>query len=40
VKDQKINLDMSKGVKGIETNVWLTVKDNNGVEHTGTLFVN
>ena len=28
------------GVKGVETNVWLTIEDENGKEHTGTLFVN
>ena len=40
VSEQKIMLDLSKGVKGVETNVWLTVVDNLGIEHTGTLFVN
>lgn len=40
VSEQKIMLDLSKGVKGVETNVWLTVVDNQGIEHTGTLFVN
>lgn len=40
VSEQKIMLDLSKGVKGVETNVWLTVEDENGKEHTGTLFVN
>lgn len=40
VSEQKIMLDLSKGEKGVETNVWLTVVDNHGVEHTGTLFVN
>jgi hypothetical protein len=40
VNEQKIMLDLSKGVKGVETNVWLTVVDNQGIEHTGTLFVN
>jgi hypothetical protein len=37
---QKIILDFSNGVKGPETNVWLTIQDENGTEHTGTLFVN
>lgn len=40
VSEQKIMLDLTKGVKGVETNVWLTIKDENGKEHTGTLFVN
>lgn len=40
VSEQKIMLDLTKGVKGVETNVWLTIKDENGMEHTGTLFVN
>ncbi len=40
VSEQKIMLDLSKGMKGVETNVWLTVVDNQGIEHTGTHFVN
>jgi hypothetical protein len=40
VSEQKITLDLTKGVKGVETNVWLTIEDENGKEHTGTLFVN
>ena len=40
VNEQKIMLDLTKGVKGVETNVWLTIQDENGKEHTGTLFVN
>lgn len=40
VSKQKIFLDLSKGVKGVETNVWLTIQDKNGIEHTGKLFVN
>jgi hypothetical protein len=40
VCEQKILLDLTKGVKGVETNVWLTIEDENGKEHTGTLFVN
>ena len=40
VSEQKIMLDLTKGVKGVETNVWLTIEDDNGKEHTGTLFVN
>jgi hypothetical protein len=40
VRDQKISLNLTKGVTGVETNVWLTIQDENGIEHTGTLFVN
>lgn len=40
VSEQKIMLDLTKGVKGVETNVWLTIEDENGKEHTGNLFVN
>jgi hypothetical protein len=40
VSEQKIMLELTKGVKGVETNVWLTIQDENGKEHTGTLFVN
>lgn len=40
VCEQKIMLDLTKGVKGVETNVWLTIEDESGKEHTGTLFVN
>ena len=40
VNEQKIMLDLTKGVKGVETNVWLTIKDKDGKEHLGTLFVN
>jgi hypothetical protein len=40
VSEQKIMLDLTKGVKGVETNVWLTIEDESGKEHMGTLFVN
>lgn len=40
VSEQKIMLNLTKGVKGVETNVWLTIEDESGKEHTGTLFVN
>lgn len=40
VSEQKINLDLSKGITGVETNVYLTVVDKDGKEHVGTLFVN
>ncbi len=39
VSEQKINLDLSKGITGVETNVWLTVQDKLGVKHVGTLVV-
>lgn len=39
VSEQKIEVNMSNGVHGVETNVWLTIVDNDGVEHIGTLFV-
>lgn len=40
VSEQKIMLDLAKGVKGVETNVWITILDENGKEYSGTLFVN
>jgi hypothetical protein len=40
VADQKVNLDLSEGSSGIQTNVHLTIKDNDGSEHQGLLFVN
>jgi hypothetical protein len=40
VIEQKILLNLTKGIKGVETNVWLTIEDESGKEHTGTLFVN
>lgn len=40
VSEQKILLDLTKGVKGVETNVWLTIEDESGKEHTGTLYLN
>lgn len=40
VSEQKIEVTLSNGVHGVETNVWLTVVDNDGIEHLGTLFVN
>lgn len=38
--EQKINLNLSNGINGVETNVYLTVVDKEGKEHTGTLIVN
>jgi transcription antitermination factor NusG len=40
VSEQKIEVNLSNGVHGVETNVWLTVVDNDGIEHLGTLIVN
>ena len=40
VSDQKIVANLSNGINGVETNVWLTVVDYDSVEHLGTLFVN
>lgn len=40
VREQKVEVNLSNGVHGVETNVWLTVVDNAGIEHLGTLFVN
>ena len=37
--EQKLKVDLSKGVNGIETNVLLTILDGNGNEQTGTLVV-
>lgn len=39
VNEQKLAVNLSNGVHGVETNVWLTVVDNEDVEHLGTLFV-
>jgi hypothetical protein len=40
VSEQEIMLDITKSVKGVETNVWLTIENKDGNEFTGTLFVN
>ena len=39
INEQKIQLDLSRGISGVETNVWLTVLDDQGTEHMGTLYV-
>lgn len=39
VSKPKVNLDLTKRHEGIETNVLLTIQDENGIEQTGTLFV-
>lgn len=38
--EEKIDLNMSHTSKGVQTNVWLTIVDNNGTEHFGTLLIN
>jgi hypothetical protein len=40
VSEKKIMLDLTKGIKGVETNVWLTIEDENEKQHTVALFVN
>jgi len=40
VEEPKINLDLLSQNDGVETNVYLTIIDKDGVEHEGTLFVN
>lgn len=40
VSEQKTLVYLSNGVHGVETNVLLNVVDNDGIEHTGNLFVN
>ncbi|OCB71172.1 hypothetical protein B0A79_22525 [Flavobacterium piscis] len=39
VSEQKMEVNMSNSINGIETNVWLTILDRNGDEHAGTLLV-
>ncbi len=40
VAQQKINLDLSESISGVETNVHLTIIDRDGNNHDGILFVN
>ena len=40
VNEQNINLDLTNGINGVETNVYLTVVARNGKQHIGTLNVN
>jgi hypothetical protein len=40
IDQPKINLDLSNSMDGVNTNVYLTVLDRDGIIHTGTLFVN
>ncbi|KQO20836.1 hypothetical protein ASF10_14710 [Flavobacterium sp. Leaf82] len=39
VSEQKAELSLSVVERGVETNVLVTVIDNNGIEHIGTLFI-
>lgn len=39
VTEQNIELDLTKSVKGVETNVWLTIQDEMGTAQTGTLLL-
>jgi hypothetical protein len=39
VSEPKMILDIIKGEEAVK-NVWLTIEDENGKEHTGKLFVN
>lgn len=38
--EKKVELNLTNGLKGVETNVWLTIIDTNGSEHQGTLVIN
>jgi len=40
VSEQKIELNLVSSKKGVESNVWLTIVDNDGIEHHGVLFIN
>ena len=40
VGEQKIDLDLSEGISGVKTNVYLTIMDKDGNHHDGVLFVN
>ena len=39
ISEQYIDLNLSSGIKGVETNVYLTVVDDKGIEHHGTMYV-
>lgn len=39
INGQRIVPDITKGIKGLETNVWLTIQDESGKEHTGTFLI-
>lgn len=39
VSEQEITLNLSVNVKGVETNVWITIEDESGKMHTGSLVV-
>lgn len=40
VSKRKIMLDLTKEVKGVDTNVWLTIEGESGKEQSGFLFLN
>jgi hypothetical protein len=37
VSEQNITLNLSNGLRGVESNLWVTIKDENGKEHIGTI---
>ena len=37
VSNQEITLGFTNGVKGVETNIWVTIEDELGMVHTGSL---
>ena len=39
VSEQEIILSLSLNLKGVETNVWITVEDEKSISHTGFLVV-
>jgi len=39
VREEKIVLYLTSGVKGVETIVWLNIEDKNGKQLTVTLFM-
>lgn len=40
INEKSLMLDLSKQINGVEANVWITIEDDNGMEHSGKLFVN
>jgi hypothetical protein len=39
VNEQKIILNLGNGIRGVETNIWITIVDKAGKEHMGSLYV-
>ena len=37
VSEQNITLNLTNGLRGVESNLWVTIKDENGKEHIGTI---